>query len=250
VSTTSTVRLHSTVLGEGRTKIIVPLMPRASADVAPALAALAGQPVDIIEWRVDHVSDPELAVGVGVALRTSTALPILLTYRTDREGGLGTLDDAGYAELVARLLRLELADAVDVEYARSATAVASLLDAARAAGVPAVASFHDFASTPGREALLGHLRAQDELGADVLKIAVTPRNAADVAELLAASAAAAAAFGKPLIAISMGRLGLVSRVAGAVFGSCATFATVGEASAPGQLPAAQLAPLLEVFGRE
>lgn len=247
MSTTSSVRLHTTVLGEGRTKIIVPLMPGASSEVPAALAALEGQPVDIIEWRVDHVADPELAVGVGVALRTSTSLPILLTYRTDREGGLGTLPDDGYAELVARLLRLELADAVDVEYSRSAAAVASLLDAARAAGVPIATSFHDFHTTPGREALLGHLRAQDGLGADVLKIAVTPRSAVDVAELLAASAAASAEFGKPLIAISMGELGLVSRVAGSVFGSCATFASVGEASAPGQLRAADLAPLLGVF---
>ncbi len=250
MSTTSSVRLHSTVLGEGRTKIIVPLMPGASSEVPAALAALEGQPVDVIEWRVDHVADPELAVGVGVALRTSTSLPILLTYRTDREGGLGNLPDDAYAELVGRLLRLELADAVDIEYSRSPTAVAALFDAARAAGVPVVASFHDFHTTPGREAILGHLRAQDALGADVLKIAVTPRSALDVAELLAASAAASAEFGRPLIAISMGELGLVSRVAGSVFGACATFATVGAASAPGQVPAAELAPLLGVFDGE
>ena len=39
---------------------------------------------------------------------------------------------------------------------------------------------------------------------------------------------------KPVIAMSMGNLGSMSRIAGENFGSSVTFATVGKASAPGQ----------------
>lgn len=249
--TPGVVRIAGLELGAGRPKIVVPLMPRASSDVATAVAALHGQPVDVIEWRVDHVADPEHAAAVGVALRTETALPVLMTYRTDREGGRGTLVDADYAALLRRLLRLDLADAVDVEYRRDPAAVASVIDAAHATGLPVVASFHDFAATPDLESLLGTLQEQAAAGGDVLKIAVTPRSAQDVATLLAASATAASRFPRhPLISISMGSLGLVSRVAAETFGSCATFASVGESSAPGQLPAATLAPLLGLFARD
>lgn len=247
-SSTAVVRVAGVELGTGRPKIVVPLMPRTSSEVGGAVASLDGQPVDIIEWRVDYVTDPEFAVAVGMALRTSTGLPILLTYRTDREGGLGGLPDAEYAKLVRRLVGLDLADAVDVEYRRDAAAVASVVRAAHVAGLPAVASFHDFDGTPAPEALVGILRQQAAMGADVLKLAVTPHTAVDVATLLTASATAATEFpGHPRIAISMGSLGLVSRVAAETFGSCATFAAVGEASAPGQIPAAQLAPLLGLF---
>ena len=44
----------------------------------------------------------------------------------------------------------------------------------------------------------------------------------------------------PMITISMGQLGLLSRLTGQIFGSCITFASMGEASAPGQIDAEEL----------
>ncbi|AMD86729.1 hypothetical protein AXF14_02830 [Actinomyces radicidentis] len=74
-------------------------------------------------------------------------------------------------------------------------------------------------------------------GADALKIAVTPADAADVARLLRVTAEASTALTAPVITLSMGDLGLVSRLTGAVFGSALTFATPGDRpSAPGQPP--------------
>ncbi len=55
----------------------------------------------------------------------------------------------------------------------------------------------------------------------------------------------------PLITMSMGPLGAVSRLAGQVFGSCATFATLGDAgSAPGQLPLDDVLSALDLIGRD
>ena len=76
-----------------------------------------------------------------------------------------------------------------------------------------------------------------DLGADIAKLAVMPRNRADAARLLLATAQAAAQRpGKALITMSMGRDGAVTRFCGGAFGSTATFGTLSAASAPGQPP--------------
>ena len=89
--------------------------------------------------------------------------------------------------------------------------------------------------------MLEGLRAMAGAGADVAKLAVMPRSARDVARLLAVTAQASEELGLPVVTMSMGALGAVSRVSGAVFGSALTFATVdGGPSAPGQLPIEQV----------
>ena len=55
---------------------------------------------------------------------------------------------------------------------------------------------------------------------------------------------------RPLITMSMTATGVVSRLAGGTFGSCATFGTVGKASAPGQIPVAQLRAALAIVHAE
>lgn len=42
-------------------------------------------------------------------------------------------------------------------------------------------------------------------------------------------------FVTPVITISMGKLGVASRLCGEVFGSAMTFASAGDSSAPGQI---------------
>ena len=73
-------------------------------------------------------------------------------------------------------------------------------------------------------------------GADLPKVAVMPQSRADVLTLLAATAEMADHHPEtPIITMSMGALGAVSRLAGEAFGSAMTFANPGQASAPGQV---------------
>ena len=75
-----------------------------------------------------------------------------------------------------------------------------------------------------------------QAGADLPKLAVMPRCRTDVLELLAATAEMADLHPEtPVITMSMGVLGAVSRLAGETFGSAMTFANPGQASAPGQV---------------
>ena len=78
--------------------------------------------------------------------------------------------------------------------------------------------------------------AMQQAGADLPKLAVMPQSRADVLELLAATAEMTDHHPEtPVITMSMGPLGAVSRLCGEAFGSAMTFANPGTASAPGQV---------------
>ena len=87
-----------------------------------------------------------------------------------------------------------------------------------------------------------------EGGADVAKLAVMPKNADDVVRLLKLTNDIKQKYPTlPVVTMSMGALGVVSRMAGEIFGSCITFGAVGEISAPGQIPAGQLEHILQII---
>ncbi len=136
--------------------------------------------------------------------------------------------------------------AIDVEIDRAEAG--SLIASAREAGVPVVASHHNFESTDSSERLLKTFAVMSEAGADVAKVAMMPQTPADVLRLLEATAAADASLPVPVLGIAMGLLGRTSRIMGADFGSCATFAQIGRASAPGQIEASVLAEILDRVG--
>jgi 3-dehydroquinate dehydratase-1 len=246
-------------LGGGTLAVIVPLTGAdAAALVAQAAEVRAAAP-DLVEWRVDLVDlvgtsapgAPDLAALVSTGRRVVdelAGLPLLVTIRTAAEGGRASAEPEAYLATLAALVGAGVADLVDVEVMLGAQTVRRAVRIAHDAGVPVVASNHDIRATPARAELMGRLRRMVELGADVLKIAVTPLDAGDVLELLAATWAATRTLDRPVIAISMGDLGVVTRLAGGVFGSAATFATVGPASAPGQRDIAQVRAALALLG--
>lgn len=111
-----------------------------------------------------------------------------------------------------------------------------------------IASSHDFQKTPAEEELRRVLTDQISVGADVAKIAVMPQCEEDVLALLSATLAVRRAHpGTPLITMSMGGLGAVSRVVGGHYGSDLTFAVGSHASAPGQIPVDKLRQYLSVL---
>ena len=141
-------------------------------------------------------------------------------------------------------------DAVDVEIFRDEAVVDRIIAAAHAADVKVIASNHEFGHTPAAEELVRRLLLMERRGADVLKIAVMPKSPGDVLALLGATWTTSQQATRPLITMSMTATGVVSRLAGGTFGSCATFGTVGKASAPGQIPVAQLRAALAIVHPE
>ncbi|MFS0706073.1 type I 3-dehydroquinate dehydratase [Cellulomonas sp. 179-A 9B4 NHS] len=245
------LRLRGATLGAGVPAVCVPLVATTPDAAAADARALPPGVADVVEVRLDHVAgsaaDPALATAALRAVRAALPddVPVLATFRSAREGGAQPADDAAYAAVVlAAITSAGVVDAVDVELATPDAVRADLLAAARAHGVPVVVSTHDFAGTPSADALVDVLRRQRDAGADVCKVAVTPADADDVLTLLQATRTFAREADRPVVTIAMGGLGLVTRLAGEVFGSALTFGSVGAGSAPGQLDAVRLREVL------
>ena len=244
--------MRGVTIGEGIPKIIVPVTGSTPEQLRAQVTALAGVPADMVEWRADHYRGLDDIHDVVAVARTLTEhlaeRPLLFTCRTSAEGGQAAIDDKRYAELNTALIESGTADLVDVEYQRDRAAVDRIIAAARAHGVPVIASHHDFTGTPSKDEIISRLRQMQELGADICKIAVMPHSAADVLTLLDATHTMRQEHAdRPLITVAMGGLGLVSRLSGQVFGSAATFAAAGAASAPGQIDVRDVRTVLKLF---
>ncbi|GAA2453783.1 type I 3-dehydroquinate dehydratase [Streptomyces macrosporus] len=249
-----TVTVRGVTFGEGTPKVIAPLTGGSPEQLRSQVDALLDVRPDAAEWRVDHFAPLTDTAAVTATARELTdrlaGLPLLFTCRTRAEGGRADLDDEAYGELTTAVVRSGHVDLVDVEYRRASEVVRRIVEAAHEQGVPVVASNHDFSGTPSRDEIVARLREMQDVGADICKIAVMPHSAADVLTLLDATRTMREEYAdRPLITMAMGGLGLVSRLAGRVFGSAATFGMVGTASAPGQIDVAELRSVLEVLDR-
>ena len=208
-----------------------------------------------MEWRADwyeDVTDCEKIKECLEELRCILGeLPLLFTFRTAEEGGEAALDTESYMELNHTAISSGCVDLVDVELFTGDNYVLRMISTARQYGVKVIASNHDFEKTPGRETIISRLCKMQELGADILKIAVMPQSKEDVMRLLLATDEMASEYAQqPIVTMSMGELGVLSRLCGEQFGSAITFGSAGKASAPGQIEAAELKKVLEILHRK
>jgi 3-dehydroquinate dehydratase/shikimate dehydrogenase len=187
---------------------------------------------DLFEIRADFVQDLDL-----LTLRRTASRPLLLACRSRSQGGRWEDDDPQ-----RRLTLLEGVkrgyEWVDVE------SNSRLLDVMlEKSGNGLVVSHHDLAGTP--EDLDGLYQRMADLGADVVKIAVTPRSIRDVGRLLEFAARAALGAGPPVISLALGPMGLVTRVLAGRHRAPFTYAApaAGAEAAPGQLAARDMAGL-------
>jgi 3-dehydroquinate dehydratase-1 len=109
-----------------------------------------------------------------------------------------------------------------------------------------IGSYHNFDATPSDEELEKRLEIIAASGVDIPKMAVMPQDKMDVLRLMTFTLREQQKLGKPLITMSMGKLGSISRVSGEAFGSSVTFGSIGQESAPGQIPVNKLEEMLEM----
>ena len=236
----SCVDIRGCRIGEGRPKVILPIVERAEAAILEKAAQFSTLQADCVEWRVDYFEGARAPGAVArclqklrVALRGKL---LLVTFRTQAEGGQAALSPAEYRQFLELVLDTDCADLLDIEFFTAGADLPKLVEQAHSAGVAVVCSSHDFAKTPPRAELVYRMVQMQQAGADLPKLAVMPQCRTDVLELLAATAEMADLHPEtPVITMSMGALGAVSRLAGEAFGSAMTFANPRQASAPGQV---------------
>lgn len=247
-----TVQIKNVTLGEGAPKIIVSLMAKDIAAVKSEALAYRSADFDILEWRGDHFAAIADTAAALEALRELRAVfpdkPILFTFRSRKEGGEEELAPEAYIALNIAMAESGLVDAIDLELFTGDALVSQAVARAHAKGVKVVMSNHDFHKTPAKEEIVKRLTKMQELGADVPKIALMPESKTDILTVLAATLEVSEKIAdRPIITMSMSKTGVISRLAGEVFGSAATFGAVRKASAPGQISVTDLRTVLSII---
>ena len=231
----SCVNIRGCCIGEGRPKVIIPIVEPTETAVLEKAAEFSTLRADYVEWRIDcfeGAKDFPAIVHCAAKLRVALKDQLLLfTFRTKAEGGKVALAHEEYLHFIRTVLATDCADLIDIEFFTAGAELPALIEEAHTAGAAVVCSSHDFHKTPPRAELVSRMVAMQQAGADLPKLAVMPQSRTDVLELLWE---ASSEIG-PVITMSMGALGAVSRLSGEALGSAMTFANPGQASAPGQI---------------
>jgi 3-dehydroquinate dehydratase/shikimate dehydrogenase len=197
--------------------LCVPLTPKKLEDIFAA--DLAG--ADLVEVRLDYLADPQESVH---ARWDRIPLPVIATCRGKERGG----EFNGSIEEETRILERAAhngAAFVDIDY-RFAKPIA---------GAEVIGSFHDFASTPSE---IGTILERACAGpAHIAKVATMVNSWTDNRRLLELTARS---WPKPVIVAGMGEVGQITRVLALARGSFLTYASAGQASAPGQIPVREM----------
>lgn len=243
------VEVRGVKIGEGVPKICVPIVGKTKEEILAAARSFENVALDVVEWRVDWfegVFDFEKVEDVLKELRAVLGeTPILMTFRTSKEGGEKSIEPEDYAKLNIKAAQTGYVDFIDVEIFTGDAIVAKIIDGAHAAGVKVIASNHDFHKTPEKSDIIYRLRKMQDMNADIPKIAVMPQNKKDVLTLLSATEEMTSLYAdRPIITMSMAGTGVISRLCGEVFGSSMTFGAAKKASAPGQMGVKDLETVL------
>ena len=244
----NSVVIKNLVLGQGIPKICVPLTSSDRISLLSQANLLASQPADLAEWRADLFSsilEEGCLENVLPELRnTLPYIPLLFTFRTAKEGEAWKLPQTSMRIWPKRPSSpaSSTSSTWNCFWGRSSHPF-------NPAGPPKWSKNYPVQSRffchPLSGRSVSRLRSMETLGADLAKIAVMPQSPEDVLTLLSATCQAHQQLSCPIISMSMGGTGLVSRLSGEIFGSCMTFGSVGEASpAPGQIPARTLKEIL------
>ncbi|OUC58274.1 3-dehydroquinate dehydratase [Acinetobacter seifertii] len=231
-------------------KTIVPITAKTKEQALAQAQVIANTAdADLAEFRIDllsFASDTKQVIALGHELKKILGhKPMIATIRTKNEGGQLEISDADYGKTYQAYLKNPFMDWLDVEMFRDQKVVSEIVQKAHQKKVLVVMSNHDFQKTPSQDEIEKRLLKQDQMGADILKIAVMPKSKQDVFTLMNATLKVSQQTTKPLLTMSMGQLGTISRVATANMGGSYSFGMIGQASAPGQIDVTKLKQILQ-----
>ena len=247
---TKPIQVQGKSLGSGTLPVIItPLVGKTLAAILDEVTAIVPKRPDLLEWRIDFfeaIGDVQTVVDAALAIRqASGGIPVLLTRRNVTEGGMPIpIDEAAVVAMYAAACQAHCVEMIDYELSNAPEDLKQLREVSAANGIALIMSYHNFQLTPDADTLDSKFAAAERLGADVAKVAVMPTNEQDVLALLAATDRARQTLKIPLISMSMGGIGSLSRIVGWVYGSAATFAVGKSSSAPGQIAIEDLRAVL------
>jgi 3-dehydroquinate dehydratase-1 len=248
------VTVKGKIIGGNIPLICLPIVAKGKKDLVLQAQELASLNPDLLEWRIDGYNNADNIENSLDALRDLhmeiDPIPLLFTCRIDLEGGIQKFSSQSRLKLITACIETGLLDIIDIELCNDENFINSVIKISKKHNVKVILSSHDFKKTPKEELILDTLIRAENLGADIAKIAVMPQNYEDVLVLMKATLKARQKKVEiPLVTMSMGEEGAVSRVAVGIFGSDSTFAIGKIISAPGQIPIEELRQAMSVLYR-
>jgi 3-dehydroquinate dehydratase I len=240
-----------------RPRIVGVIFSRADLRRAPRMR----KPPDLFELRLDALADCIHEVKDAVACLSA---PFIITARHPREGGANRLSAPRRRALLlaflphAQFVDIELRSAAsllpllqlqpqppstaDIRDSRIPTLSLARATRRRRVRLRTIISFHDLERAPSASRLDKITSAACSSGADIVKIAVRTDTAAQLDTLLDFFERHRRRM--KLVAMGIGKLGRVARVALARRGCLLNYGHLGSAAAPGQLSVEELRRVL------
>lgn len=235
-------------IGSGTPLICVPVVERYRNACLTRVSDLIKDGCKMIEWRADYYegsSNPDKIKEVLDELPEMDDTIFLFTLRTIGQGGRLSIDRPRADAILLKAAESDAVDIVDLETFETKDPL-ELVRKIHGMGKAVIASQHDFMKTPDTEDMYEMLIRMMMTGADIVKIAVTPENADDTLKVLHVTTRFHEKYPQvPVVGISMGKPGIITRITGEIFGSSITFASEGLSSAPGQIPAKDMRVILD-----
>ena len=245
------LKVKNRTIGEGKPLICVSVMDSKTEDIVSEVKRLVENHAEMIEWRVDAFEGIESPNAVREVLKALAPLVkdtiLVFTFRSKEQGGLRSLEHEKVYDLHQVAAESKIVDFIDVEYFYTEDADEEVHKLQKM-GTKVITSHHDFHETPSADVLFMLLEQMKHSNADIVKLAMMPQSTEDVLRLLSETNSFHKRYpNQPLITMSMGKIGAISRVSGEAFGSCVTFGAGKNASAPGQIPMEKLEEILSVL---
>jgi len=217
----------------------IPIIARDTEEALRKMA-VAAPLADIVEVRLDLMNSFDL----GPIIRSSVR-PVLITYRSEKEGGMGKDDPDTVAGYLVSAIK-EGTNLIDLELGMPLTVRERILNAR--GGTKVIISTHINSGTPSRDELKRIFNKSVGAGGNIVKVVTRASRWDDnfrVLELIPE----AREMGVDIIAFCTGPLGRMSRIFSLLMGAHMTFASIqiGEESADGQIPIIEMKELLEFF---
>jgi 3-dehydroquinate dehydratase-1 len=231
--------------------ICTPLTGKNTDELIAELHNIIPKKPDLIEWRADFYDQidqfDQVILTAQEISKNCSGIPMLFTIRSHKEGGQSIpLTEEGIVELLSSICQTDFVSMIDFEASNKPEHIKQLREVSSNHQKKLILSYHNFEYTPDKSELLDRLRVAKSYGADVAKAAVMPKDEKDVLALLEVTKDAQDELNIPIITMSMGGLGAISRMLGWMYGSAVTFAVGEKSSAPGQIPIENLREIIEL----
>lgn len=245
------IKVRDIVIGQGRPKIAVAITGVNKDEIKKIAKNIDKEITDIVEWRADYFEDvyqiEEVLEILKDLRKTLVNIPIIFTFRSRQEGGKKDISIDYYTKLNKTVASSGFVDLIDIETLMNREMAKMNIDNIHRENILVIGSNHSFLETPSKEEMKKRLTLSQSLGADILKLAVMPKDTVDVLNLLYITNEMKEQLEEPLITMAMGKLGVISRIFGELFGSSVTFGAMDSISAPGQIIAKDLVNILNLL---